>query len=274
MLLAVTADTFTDPWTTASSVVVLQHGFCRNHRFWDGWVPYLARRHRVLRPDLPGCGDSQDVSAAEMDLADLAGVLASTLRAHADGPVHYVGESLGGLLGVYLAATEPQLVASLSLISTPLWIDSVVTSSQSLGEPSWADAVRKLGLRRWWIESRARMRGAAELAAPSPSDEWAREQAAMVSPDAAVRLVEIIEASDVRELARDVKQPVRILVPERSRYANRPDQLGYYGHFANASVDVIPGTNHEMYTESCDRIAPVIAGFIDDVGAEGDDGHD
>ena len=96
----------------------------------------------------------------------------------------------------------------------------------------------------------------------------------MVSQDAAVRLVEIIEASDVRELARNVKQPVRILVPERSRYANRPNQLDYYGYFASASVDVVPGANHEMYTENCDRIAPVIAAFIDDVEAEGGDGHD
>lgn len=272
MLLTVTEDDFTDPWTTTSSVVVLQHGFCRNHRFWGGWVPYLARRRRVLRPDLPGCGDSRDVTAAGMDLAGLAAALAGTLRAHTDGPVHYVGESLGGLLGVFLAATQPQLIASLSLISTPLWIDSVVTSSQGLGEASWTDAVRKLGLRTWWAESRARMRGVEEPAALSPSDEWACDQAAMVSEDAAVQLVEIIEASDVRELACNVRQPVRILVPGRSRYANRPDQLGYYDYFANASIDVIAGANHEMYVESSDRIAPVIAGFIDDVESAGGDG--
>ena len=48
---------FTDPWRD-SEPVVLVHGFSKNRRFWYPWVPALARRYRVIHPDLQGHGES------------------------------------------------------------------------------------------------------------------------------------------------------------------------------------------------------------------------
>jgi 3-oxoadipate enol-lactonase len=259
--LAVTSDSFADPWRKVSPVV-LQHGFARNHRFWTGWVPYLGRRHRVLRPDLPGCGDSAATDASDLDFARLGALLADSIRRSADGPIHYVGESLGGMLGVFLAATQPDLVASVSLMSTPLFGGQTVRSMQAVDEASWADAVLVLGMREWWLESRARMRGTARPD-KTDSDRWIVDQLGLTAPQAAAALARIIETVDLREHAKNVRCPVRILVPEGSKYANRPDQFEYYKAFANHTVDVIPGANHEMYVENVDLVAPLIAEFID-----------
>src|SRR5260221_9112657 len=38
--------------------VVMMHGFARNARFWDRWVPAIADTRRVYRPELLGCGES------------------------------------------------------------------------------------------------------------------------------------------------------------------------------------------------------------------------
>src|ERR1700742_4177573 len=171
--LAVTDDCFADPWTDVSPVV-LQHGFCRSHRFWSGWVPYLGRHHRVLRPDLPGCGDSAALPATGLTLDTLADLLGRTLAATTDRPVHYVGESLGGILGVVLAAVRPELVASLSLVSTPLWVDSMVSTTQGLDQPSWSDATRHYGMRDWWVASRRRMR-TGEHGTDAARDTWMTE---------------------------------------------------------------------------------------------------
>ena len=37
--------------------------------------------------------------------------------------VHYCGESMGGILGLTLAALHPKRIASLALVSTPVFID-------------------------------------------------------------------------------------------------------------------------------------------------------
>lgn len=260
-VLAIAADSFADPWQTVSPVV-LQHGFARNHRFWTGWVPYLSRHHRVLRPDLPGCGDSAAIDPANLDFPQLAELLGESVRRHATEPVHYVGESLGGMLGVFLAATQPDLIASLTIMSTPLYGGQTVHTMQAVDEESWADAVLVLGMREWWLESRSRMRGTGRPDR-TDSERWIVDQLELTSTVAAAELSRIIETVDLREYAAKVTCPVRILVPEGSKYANRPDQFEYYKAFADHTVDVVPGVNHEMYVENVDLVAPIVAEFID-----------
>ena len=38
--------------------IVLLHGFCGSHEYWDKVIPALSETNRVIVPDLPGHGDS------------------------------------------------------------------------------------------------------------------------------------------------------------------------------------------------------------------------
>ena len=44
---------FAEPWTMPGTVVMI-HGNSESSRAWTCWVPHLAGRYRVVRPDLPG----------------------------------------------------------------------------------------------------------------------------------------------------------------------------------------------------------------------------
>lgn len=89
----------------SARVVVCVHGLTRNGRDFDALAAALADRFRVLCPDMPGRGDS-DWLADPADyvfptyLAVLTGMLA---HAHVD-QVAWVGTSMGGLLGMIMAA--------------------------------------------------------------------------------------------------------------------------------------------------------------------------
>ena len=48
-------DDFLWPWDR-STPVLMMHGFARNATFWNRWVPAIGESHRVYRPDLLGCG--------------------------------------------------------------------------------------------------------------------------------------------------------------------------------------------------------------------------
>ena len=43
-------DDFADPWKPHETIVI-QHGFARHGAFWYHWIPYLARKYRVIRLD-------------------------------------------------------------------------------------------------------------------------------------------------------------------------------------------------------------------------------
>src|SRR5258707_3196997 len=56
--LAYYVDDFTDPWKSASTVLLL-HAAMGSARRYFAWVPHLARDYRVVRLDLRGHGGSQ-----------------------------------------------------------------------------------------------------------------------------------------------------------------------------------------------------------------------
>ena len=50
---------FGEPWTVPE-IVVMVHGNSKSSRAWTPWVPHLAGKYRVMRPDLPGFGASTE----------------------------------------------------------------------------------------------------------------------------------------------------------------------------------------------------------------------
>jgi pimeloyl-ACP methyl ester carboxylesterase len=86
-------------------VVVCVHGLTRNSRDFDALARVLAADYRVICPDVVGRGHSQWLSHKQdygypLYLSDMAALLA---RTGAD-QVHWIGTSMGGLIGMMLAA--------------------------------------------------------------------------------------------------------------------------------------------------------------------------
>ena len=65
---------FGPPWT-APQTVVMVHGTSESSRAWTQWVPHLAGRYRVVRPDLPGFGASPEPEGYGWSASELAGDL-------------------------------------------------------------------------------------------------------------------------------------------------------------------------------------------------------
>jgi pimeloyl-ACP methyl ester carboxylesterase len=76
----------------------------------------LARRHRVLAPDLPGFGWSSHPPAV-LAVPALAEVLARFIELEVRGPAVVLGNSFGCQVSAQLAADRPDLVDRLILVS-------------------------------------------------------------------------------------------------------------------------------------------------------------
>ncbi|HSJ18008.1 MAG TPA: alpha/beta hydrolase [Solirubrobacterales bacterium] len=96
----------------AGDPVVMLHGWPQHWFEWRGLIPSLARRHRVLCPDLRGLGWS-DAPAAGYEKEELASDVLALLDALELERVQLVGHDWGGWIGFLICMREPERIARL-----------------------------------------------------------------------------------------------------------------------------------------------------------------
>jgi pimeloyl-ACP methyl ester carboxylesterase len=103
-----------DPAATGLPPAVMVHGLGGSSTNWTGLMGDLRDLLDQWAIDLPGYGESPP--RRRHSVSAFAGVL-TTYLGRFDQPVHLMGNSMGGLVSVLVAARRPDLVATLTLIS-------------------------------------------------------------------------------------------------------------------------------------------------------------
>jgi pimeloyl-ACP methyl ester carboxylesterase len=106
-----------------SRVLICVHGLTRCARDFDFLAAELSRHYRVVCPDVAGRGESDWLrDPMEYAIATYAGDMV-TLIARLDVPaVHWVGTSMGGLIGMTLAALPESPIDRLVLNEAGPWV--------------------------------------------------------------------------------------------------------------------------------------------------------
>ncbi|MGA8988004.1 alpha/beta fold hydrolase [Aeromicrobium sp.] len=100
-----------------AATVVFGHGLLFSGRMFDAQVDRLAPRYRCVTIDWRGQGRSP-AARSGYDMDTLADDAAAVIAQLGLGRVHYVGLSMGGFVGMRLAARRPELIRSLCLLDT------------------------------------------------------------------------------------------------------------------------------------------------------------
>ena len=101
--------------------VLLSHCFAGNRHVWDAQLPALSA-YRTIRYDTRGHGES-GLPSGPYRLDDLGNDVVGLLDALGIERVHYVGISMGGMIGQNMALRFPHRLASLGLITTTCMSD-------------------------------------------------------------------------------------------------------------------------------------------------------
>lgn len=126
--------------------VVLLHGFPQTAAAWDGvWPALVAAGHHVAVPEQRGYSASaRPAGRAAYRMGELVDDVAGVV-AKVGGPVHLVGHDWGGAVAWAVAASRPELLRTLTVVSTPhpaALAKAMVTSRQAL--MSWYIALFQL----------------------------------------------------------------------------------------------------------------------------------
>jgi pimeloyl-ACP methyl ester carboxylesterase len=253
-------DDFTNPWDE-SDTIWIQHGFGRSGRFWFHWVPPLARRYRVLRVDLRGHGQSEDPPPdRSWSVEDLLSDIRSTMEALTLGPVHYVGESVGGILGIALAARWPELLKSLTLVATPLSIRPEIQEIFAVGERDWPTAMEKLG-GDGWIRGLVG-HGATHTDRNEAKDDWILAEWAKNRPKMLANLARLAATVNVESLLPAVTVPTLVLAPAKSPISPLEEQVKMRMTIPKAEIATIEGAWHEIYFDDPQACIAALLRFI------------
>ncbi|MFZ0324173.1 MAG: alpha/beta fold hydrolase [Actinomycetes bacterium] len=132
---------------------VFVHGLGGHAMNWTDLMALLRHRLAGAAPDLPGFGRSAPPPDGDYSLDAMVSAMARVVdgQAQAHGrPVVLFGNSLGGAVCVRLAATRPELVSSLVLVSPALpdlrprrgVLGVPVLATPGLGEQMWRQMTR------------------------------------------------------------------------------------------------------------------------------------
>jgi pimeloyl-ACP methyl ester carboxylesterase len=96
------------------------HGLGGSSQNWSALMPLLEDLVDGEAVDLPGFGDSPPPDDGNYSLTAHARAVIRLLDAGGRGPVHLIGNSLGGAVATRVAAVRPDLVRTLTLVSPAL----------------------------------------------------------------------------------------------------------------------------------------------------------
>lgn len=96
--------------------ILFSHGLLWSHHMFHNQIETLAEKYRVIAYDHRGQGQSE--VKGPFDLDTLTEDAAGLIDALGLGKVHFAGLSMGGFVGIRLAARRPELVQSLMLMET------------------------------------------------------------------------------------------------------------------------------------------------------------
>ncbi|GMU11071.1 alpha/beta fold hydrolase [Corallococcus caeni] len=102
----------------AGDVVLFSHGLLWSTRLFDPQVEALRGRFRCIAYDHRGQGQSDVPPESAIDVETVYADAVALIESLGVAPVHFVGLSMGGFVGMRLAARRPDLLRSLVLLET------------------------------------------------------------------------------------------------------------------------------------------------------------
>ena len=253
MHLSYELDDFTDPWEDRP-FLVLQHGNGRSARFWYRWVPYLTRQYRVIRPDMRGLGKSQGALDLDRDimLDDLLEDLIAVIDHAGATTVHFCGESMGGILGLALAAHHGDRVKTLTLVSTPVFIEQQMKDRYALGHGSRIQAMEELGIREWVAATSRKTRLPAEEE-PGLFD-WYVDEFAKGDPRVQIAMSRLVNEANAQDLLPRINVPVLGLYPTQGQITSNEQERLLREGLKDFEVVFLPTGYHMvqlLYPKTC-----------------------
>ena len=239
-------------------LVVLSHALASSGIMWQQQMPALVEGYRVLRYDTRGHGGT-DAPAGPYALDVLGDDVLALLDALDIERVHWVGLSMGGMVGQNVALRHPERLSSLVLCDTtsripeqaqPMWEERIALAERSGMQPLCAE-----NMERWFTQS--------FLAEDGPELMSIRDQFLETPTSGYVGCCQAIRELDYTERLSDITLPVQVIVGAEDPSAPPEASRAIQERISGASLTVIDNGSHLCNVEQPASFNRALLGFLD-----------
>jgi 3-oxoadipate enol-lactonase len=238
-------------------VVTMSHSLATDLSMWDPTVPALKDRFRILRYETRGHGATEAPKAA-YTLDQLADDALALLKALGIQRTHWVGLSMGGMIGQTLALKAPEVFLSLSLCDTssripaeakPLWQDRIRTAETQGMEP-----LVQPTLERWFTAPfRERRKDVIDKVATMIRN---------TPPAGYAGCCHAISALDLTDRISAIKTPTTVIVGEDDPGTPVAASRVMHEKIGGSRLVIIPAAAHLANMEQPEAFNKALAGFL------------
>ncbi|MFJ1972001.1 alpha/beta fold hydrolase [Streptomyces sp. NPDC087903] len=260
------------------------HGLGGSSQNWSALMQLLDGSVDGEAVDLPGFGDSPPPDDGDYSILAHARAVIRFLEESGRGPVHLFGNSLGGAVSTRVAATRPDLVRTLTLVSPALpelRIQRTAVPTGLLAVPGVAALFTRF-TRDWTAEQR--VRGVMGLCYGDPArvspegfrhavEEMERRQRLPYFWDAMTRSARgLVNAYTLGGQHALWRQAERVLAPTLLVYGGRDQLVGYRmaqkaaRSFRDSRLLTLPEAGHVAMMEYPETIAHAFRELLADTG--------
>lgn len=230
---------FGAPWQDGEPILLL-HGVAESHVAWQQWVPFLSGQFRVLRPDLPGFGQSPLPLSYACTTQVVASDLIRLLDALRIDRFHLVGAKIGGSTALQMAADYPDRVKTLAVFGTPAK-GAPGGKADLTSFPAW---IRKDGVRGWAAATMASRLGSD--ASPEMMKWWTDELMGKASPAACIGYSGAAAVMDLEPILGKITASTLVVTTEASPLQPVGAARAYQEKIPKSKLLVLPGNSYHI----------------------------
>ena len=234
--------------------ILMSNSLAADLTMWDSQAAALSQDFRIIRYDTRGHGQTEATTGGySLDLlVDDVVALLDTLGIPA---VHFIGLSLGGMIGQLLGAREPHRLLSLTLCATfaqtspDLWMERIETVSRHGLEP-----IVEPTLERWFTPYFRDRHGDVVKAA--------REMIRLTSADGYVGCAAAIRDMNLIGIAEEISAPTLLIAGAEDPSATPAMMLDLHGRITGSKFALLPDAAHVLTMEQPQAITEIIGSFL------------
>jgi 3-oxoadipate enol-lactonase len=238
-------------------VVMLSHSLGSSLAMWDPQMKALEPHYTVLRYDIRGHG-STDAPSGAYTLDQLAEDAICLMDALGIKMVHWVGLSLGGMIGQCLALKHGHRIQSLVLCDTAASIPPETLPMRqeriNIAREKGMEALLRPTLERWFTPS--------YLAKNPPELDLIRKQFLATPVSGYIGCSQAILGLNYLERLSEIKVPTLIIVGEEDPGTPVEASRAMHERIRNCRLRVLPSASHLSNVEQAEAFNSALLSFL------------
>ncbi len=253
---------------SGSETIVFAHGLGLSSRMFDDQVAALRDRYRCIAFDFRGQGQSE-MTRTGYDMETATEDSAALIQALNCAPCHFVGLSMGGVVGMLLAVRRPEFIKSLTLIAA--------TADPETGRKKAIYVLLSLIARLFGAGATARQgmqvlfgkKSLTDPAREAERQEWLQRMSSSSGVGFARAMLGVINRKDIASEIGKITAPTLILVGDQDSAQGPDKSQRIHERIAGSNLVIIPGAGHSSTIEEPAAVTAEITAFLNNVATGG-----